>query len=602
MLDYGIVGNCKTAALIKKNGAVDWFCFPTFGSPSIFAKLLDEQRGGSLQIIPKGRYRITQKYIPHTAILETLFEAPKKAFKIIDFFPRYRKLLRKKNEILVKQNRLIRILKPLKGKPVVRIKYDPQPNYARDQCSFQEVDGSLLCTTPEGLEFGIISNIPYTMLLESKEIELSQAYYLIIGNRGNAADFSVRKCYRLRTATRKYWENWVGTLVLPEQNKEQIIRSAITLKLLTYSETGAIIAAPTTSIPEQIGTPRTWDYRYCWVRDAALAADSLKKIGRGYEAKKLMEFIIRNALRDDYIQIIYGIHGETRLVEEELHHLAGFKDSRPVRIGNAAYKQLQHDIFGEILDLMYLYFVYYEIEKKLTFKYWRFIRYVVNQIKFNWERKDSSIWEFRDRYDHYTYSKFMCYVGLDRAIKLAQHFHREQPLKEWLELREEIRTDILSRGYSEEKQSFTMTYGGKELDASALHMAYHEFLEPGDPRMVSTVKTIYKKLRRGCFVQRYSMEDELGVSTSAFTICSFWLVEALFYIGDVEKARALYKSLLKHANHLGLFSEDLDLKTGTLLGNFPQSYTHIALINASILLSEWGTKRKKYDVKKERWR
>ncbi len=602
MLDYGIVGNCKTAALIKKDGSVDWLCFPTFSSPSIFAKLLDEQKGGSLQIIPKGRYRITQKYIPHTAIIETLFEAPKSAFQVIDFFPRYRKLLRRKNETLVKQNRLIRIIKPLKGKPVMRIKYDPQPNYARDQCSFQEVEGSLLCTTPEGLEFGIISNIPYAEVMESKEIELNQMRYLVIGNRGNAADFSVKTCYQLCTATRKYWEKWVGTLMLPEQNREQIIRSAITLKLLTYSETGAIIAAPTTSLPEQVGTSRTWDYRYCWVRDAALAADALKKIGRGYEAKKLMEFIISNALRDDHIQIMYGINGETRLREEELHHLTGFKDSRPVRIGNAAYKQLQHDIFGEILDLMYLYFVYYEIEKKLTYKYWRFIRYVANQIKFNWERKDSSIWEFRDRYDHYTYSKFMSYIGLDRAIKIAQHFHREQHLKEWLELREEIRADILGKGYNEEKKSFTMTYGGKDLDASLLHMAYHEFLEPGDPRMVSTVQAIYKELRQGCFVQRYSMEDETGRSASAFTICSFWLVEALFYIGEVEKARVMYDALVKHANHLGLFSEDMDLKTGKLLGNFPQAYTHIALINSSLLLSEWGTKRKKYDVKKEKWR
>ncbi len=602
MLDYGIVGNCKTAALIKKDGAVDWLCFPTFSSPSIFARILDDKKGGSLQIIPKGQYRISQQYIGNTAILETLFESPGDAFKIIDFFPRYRKLLSRKNQTLVKENRLVRIIKPLKGKPAVRIFYDPRPNYAREQCSFQEAEGNLLCTTPEGLEFSMTSNIPFAEVLESKEIELSQTRYLVAGNRGNAADFSIKSCYQLYAATKKYWQKWVGTLVLPQQNREQIIRSAITLKLLSYSETGAIIAAPTTSIPEQIGTPRTWDYRYCWVRDAALAADALKKIGRGYEAKKLMEFIINNALRDDYIQIMYGINGETRLREEEMHHLAGFQDSRPVRIGNAAYKQLQHDIFGEILDLMYLYFVYYEIEKKLTQKYWRFIRYAANQIKFNWERKDSSIWEFRDRYDHYTYSKFMCYIGLDRAIKIAQHFRREQYLKEWLELREEIRADILGKGYNEEKKSFTMAYGGKDLDASLLHMAYHEFLEPGDPRMVSTVQAIYKELRQGCFVQRYSIDDEAGRSTSAFTICSFWLVEALFYIGEVEKARVMYDALVKHANHLGLFSEDLDLKTGKLLGNFPQAYTHIALINSSLLLSEWGTKRKKYDVKKEKWR
>ena len=601
MLDYGIVGNCKTAALIKKNCSINWFCFPTFSDPSIFAKILDEKKGGSLEIIPKGKYRITQRYILHTAILETIFESNKNSFKVVDFFPRYRKLLRRKQETLIKQNRLIRIITPIKGRPVVRILYDPRPNYARETCSFQEIDGSLVCSASKGSEFGLISNVPYTDILESREVELTQTKYLIVGSCGNAADFSVRTCQHLYAATKRYWERFVKELNLPEQNRDHIIRSAITLKLMTYSETGAIIAAPTTSIPEQIGTSRTWDYRYCWVRDATLAADALKRIGRGYEAKKLMGFIIANALRDDYIQIMYGIHGETRLREEELHHLAGFRDSRPVRIGNAAYKQLQHDIFGEILDLIYLYFVYYEIEKKLTHKYWRFIRYLVNQIKFSWERKDSSIWEFRDRYDHYTYSKFMCYLGLDRAVRLAQHFHREQDLKEWLELREEVRNDLLSKGYSEEKKSFTMTYGGKDLDASLLRMACNEFLEANDPRIVSTVRAVERELRNGSAVRRYSIEDEFGKSTSAFTICSFWLVEALFYIGEVQKARTLYDTLLRRANHLGLFSEDTDLQTGKLLGNFPQAYTHIALINSSLLLSEWGSKQKKYDVRKEKW-
>ena len=554
-----------------------------------------------MEILPKGKYKITQHYIPYTAILETIFESSKHSFKVVDFFPRYRKLLRRKQETLIKQNRLIRIITPIKGKPMVRILYDPHPKYAQETCSFQEVEGSLVCNASKESEFGLISNISYADILESREVELVQTKYLVVGSRGNAADFSVRICQQLHTATKRYWERFVKELNLPEQNKDHIIRSAITLKLMTYSETGAIIAAPTTSIPEQIGTSRTWDYRYCWVRDATLAADALKKIGRGYEAKKLMGFIINNALRDDHIQIMYGIHGETRLREEELYHLVGFKDSRPVRIGNAAYKQLQHDIFGEILDLIYLYFVYYEIEKKLTHKYWRFIRYLVNQIKFSWERKDSSIWEFRDRYDHYTYSKFMCYLGLDRAVRLAQHFHREQDLKEWLELREEIRNDLLSKGYSEEKKSFTMVYGGKDLDASLLRMACHEFLEADDPRIISTIRAVERELRSGYAVQRYSVEDEFGKSTSAFTICSFWLVEALFYIGEVQKARTLYNRLLRHANHLGLFSEDTDLQTGKMLGNFPQAYTHIALINSSLLLSEWSSKQKKYDVRKEKW-
>ncbi len=600
MLPYGLVGNCKTCALIKKDGAVEWMCFPTFSSPSVFAKILDTEKGGSLEIKTKGRYLVRQRYLPHTAILETLFESKLASFKILDFFPRYRKLLSHQHTKLVKQNRLVRMLVPMKGIPRLKILYNPKPNYAVENCSFREESGNLLCTAAS-TELSLISNIPYSSILKQEYIELKQTRYLIVGSRGDSQDFSVPKCHMLLNATKKYWEKFVFTLILPEQNKEIIIRSAITLKLLTYSETGAIIAAPTTSIPEQIGTARTFDYRYCWVRDAVFSADALKKIGRDYEARRLLQFIINQVLKNDYIQIMYGILGETRLEEKELPHLAGFGNSRPVRIGNAAYKQLQFDIYGEILDLIYLSFVYYELEKKMTHRRWRFVCYVVNQIKFNWERKDSSIWEFREKDNYYTYSKFMCGIGMDRAIKLAQHFHKESNLREWIELREEIKEDILKNGYNQEINAFTMYYGGKELDASLLHMAYHEFLEPADPRLRQTIMAIYHTLRKGCLVQRYQGEDDFGRSTSAFTICSFWLIDALCYIGEVQKARQIYTGVVKMANHVGLFSEDIDLATRQQRGNFPQSYTHTAVINSSLRLSEWSAKRKKLSLKSTRW-
>lgn len=598
MLPYGLIGNCKTCALIKKDAAVEWMCFPTFSSPSVFAKILDSEKGGSLEIKPNRQYAIRQRYLFHTAILETIFESKQDSFKVLDFFPRYRKLLSHRHAQLVKQNRLIRLIIPLKGAPLVKIIYQPRPNYALEECSFQEEEGNLLCKTPQASqeELSLISNIPYSSILQQEYVELKQAKYLAVGSKKEPLEFSVKKCYILLNATKKYWEKFVSTLTVPKRNKEIIIRSAITLKLLTYSETGAIVAAPTTSIPEQAGTARTFDYRYCWIRDAVFCAGALKKIGRSYEARRLLQFIINRVLEDDYIQVMYGIHGETRLREQELPHLAGFKNSRPVRIGNAAYKQLQHDIYGEVLDLIYLYFVDYKLEKKMTFRYWRFVRYLANQIKFNWERKDSGIWEFRDKDNHYTYSKFMCYVGMDRAIKLAQHFHKESSLKEWIELREEIKEDILRNGYNSEINAFTMYYGGKELDASILHMIYHEFLEPFDPRIKNTIKAVYSALRKGCLVQRYQAKDDFGISTSAFTICSFWLVDALYYIGEVKKARQIYSKITKLANHLGLFSEDIDLATYKQLGNFPQSYTHIALINSSLLLSGWSAKRKKPQV------
>ena len=606
MLDYGIIGNCLTCALIRKTGSVDWMCFPDFASPSVFGKLLDAKQGGSLDIRASG-FSTTQRYLEDTAILETTFESKdgKESFVVYDFFPRYKKLTKKDSKQLVKTNQLVRIIKPLKGKPTIKVHFDPKPNYALEVFDFKIEKDRLLCESPNN-SFCLISNIPFETLLEKGQVVLDRTKYLVFGDsEKDGAPFSVKTVNDLMRATRRYWKEWVKTLVLPEKNRNKIVRSAITLKLLTYSPTGAIVAAPTTSIPEEVGSERTWDYRFCWVRDAALTVDALKKIGRDYEAKKLLEFIIKNVQYNDFIQIMYGIHGETRLREYFLPHLEGFKGSKPVRVGNAAYNQIQHDIYGEILDVMYLYFSYYRYESRMTKKYWRFIVFLVNQIKFTWDKPDSGIWEFRGLMRHYTFSKFMCYVGVDRAIKMAQDYKRTERLQEWIELRDEIKEDILKNGYNTDVEAFTMFYGADVLDASLLQLTYHEFLEETDPRIINTIKAIYNTLRHDYLVKRYDDDDDFGKSGSSFTICSYWLVDALFSIGEEEKARNIFDKLIKHGNHLGLFSEDIDIKTKKLIGNFPQAYTHIALINSSLLLSEWSTKRKVIDwsqlPRRKRW-
>ncbi len=595
MLDYGIIGNCMTSALVKKNGSIDWLCFPTSSDPSIFAKILDEKKGGSFSIKPVGNYKITQKYIPKTAILETRFTGTENGFIIYDFFPRYSKLTKNGHKLLVKENRLVRIIKPVKGKPKVKIDYDPKPDYARRKYEYSQLEDKLICSTDDK-KIALVTNVPFENICEKKEVVIDRTKYFVVedGTRFESVRH-VNDCMKIFNATKKYWENWCDTLVLPKSNRSSILRSAITLKLLTYSPTGSIIAAPTTSIPEQIGTERNWDYRYCWVRDASFCVDVLEKIGRSYESKELLKFILNNAMRDDYIQPIYKIDGGTHLKEHKLDNLSGFMDSKPVRIGNAAYNQRQNDIFGAVIDIFYLYFVYYEYEKRLTEKYWKFIRYTVNQIKFNWNKKDSSIWEYRGLDNHYTYSKFMCWVGVDRAIKIALHFGKKEHINSWVKLQEEIREDIMKKGYNPAVNAFTLFYGSKKLDASLLLMAYHEFLPSDDPWLINTVKAIYNKLRKGYKVKRYTVKDDFGRSKSAFTICTFWLIDALHYIGETEKARKIYKMIITKGNHLGLFSEDIDMKTGKLLGNFPQGYTHIALINSSILLSEWSAKRKKID-------
>lgn len=603
MLDYGIIGNCITCALVSKEGSVDWMCYPDFSSPSVFAKILDEKRGGFFSLKPEKNCKIKQKYIENTNILETTFECKSYAFKILDFFPRYKTILGKKQSKLIRENRLVRIFEPIRGVPVLSVFFEPKLDYARGETKIIQ-EGNSVDVINGNKKTQLITNIYINKILDKEKFELRKRLYFVFGEPDDSSKYSIKRCLSLLKATKRYWEGWVNSLVLPEVNRELIVRSALCLKLLTFSESGAIIAAATTSLPEEIGKERNWDYRFCWIRDAAMTVDALYKIGREYEAKRFMDFIMDRVMKDDHIQAMYGIHGETKLKEKVLDHLEGFKGSKPVRIGNAAYNQYQNDIYGELIDIIYLYYVYYGFKDKMSKKYWEFLRFIVNQIKFNWDKPDQGIWEFRGQACHYTFSKMMSYVGVDRAVKIAQRFGNDKYANEWTEIKEEIRKELLEKGYNKKKGAFTMYYGSKDLDSSLLLMAYHEFLGHGDQRLINTIKKIYEKLRKDYAVKRYSICDDFGVSTSSFTICSFWLVEALIYIGEKKKAMKLFDKLIKYSNHLGLFSEDLDTKTGKLLGNFPQAYTHIALINCSILLSEWSAKRKKIDweiINRRKW-
>ncbi|MEN9626668.1 MAG: hypothetical protein RL557_996 [archaeon] len=602
MLDYGIIGNCIMSALIKKNGDIDWMCYPDVASPSVFARLLDEEKGGYFGIEPEGDYTITQTYIENTNILETVFESTDYAFKIIDFFPRYKKLLGRKKLLLIKENRFVRILEPIRGIPKLKIFFQPRMDYARGETLLKEGKNRVDVSNGES-QMQLITNTYLNKIMRLESLELRRRLFFVFGEP-DPSEYSVKRVLSLLSSTKKYWLQWVKGLVLPEKNKSLIIRSALCLKLLTYSNTGAIVAAATTSLPEEIGSERNWDYRFCWVRDGSMTIDALCKIGRKYEAKKFMQFIMNQVMANKHIQIMYGIHGETKLHEEMLHHLSGFKHSRPVRIGNAAYYQYQHDIYGEIIDILYLYYVYYEFEKTMTKKFWEFLTFLITQIKERWKTADQGIWEFRGLTRQYTFSKLMCYIGVDRAIKIAQRFGKEKMASEWTLLNDEIKEDIIQQGYNKKREAFTIFYGSDDLDASLLLMAYHEFLPPNDQRLINTVRRIYDELRCDYLVQRYTMKDDFGTSKSAFTICSFWMVDALLYIGEKEKAQEMFDKLIANANHLGLFSEDIDIKTKKLLGNFPQAYTHIALINCCLLLSEWSSKRKKIDwttVNRKKW-
>ncbi len=592
MLDYGIVGNGVTCALVKKNASVDWMCYPTFSSPTVLARLLDSDGGGSIEIHPEGEYQTVQRYVENTGILETRFESKSASFSVYDFFPRYRSANR--NKKIISENRLVRLFVCNQGEPAFTVRIDVRPDYARKKAEWVADENGFYCRQIS--ELRLASDLTKDQLMSGARIALSGSAFLAFGHIPENRKMTAIQCKKLLHATQRNWEKWVQKLQLPEQNRTAIIRSAITLKLLTYRKTGAMLAAATTSVPEEMGTTRTFDYRFCWVRDATMAADALKKIGCEEEPKALLEFLMSLGLQNDFVQIMYGIEGETQLTEKELPHLSGYHGSKPVRVGNAAYIQTQHDIYGELIDTMFLYFVYYGFEPRLKEKHWRFLRYLVNQIKFNYERPDNGIWEFRGKPLHFTYSKFMCLVGVNRAIQIAIHFKRFECAQEWMDLNNALLQNVLDNGYNPNVGAFTMHYGGTALDASLLLMAYYDFLPPNDPRLVNTIKKIYNELGRGGLLQRYSIEDDFGQSKSAFLACSFWLVDALYYIGEETAARELFGRLSQYANHLGLFSEDIDFSTGEQTGNFPQAYCHIAHINTAILLSEWSKRRKKFSL------
>ncbi len=581
-LDYGIIGNCRTAALVKQNASIEWCCFPRFDSPSVFAKLLDP-KGGSFEIIPLADYKTRQSYVEKTNVLETVFYNPENKFSVTDYFPLYTE-----NNKLQRENSIHRIIRPLKGTPQVRILFDPKFNYAMDKGEII-VGNKSICAESGYNRLYLYSNLDPEAIVLRRPVELDADKYLVL-NYNKQGHYSVEA---LLKRTINYWRGYMARHIIPEMDgREHVIRSILALKLMTYAESGAIIAAPTTSIPEIIGETRNWDYRYCWLRDASLAVDAFTKVCSFEETEKFLEFLMKVcrtcSVRGIDLQVMYGVEGETDLRERKLDHFQGYKGSGPVHVGNGAFSQIQIDVVGELIDAMYQFFVTYHYVHKMTDTQFDFIRSLVNYTIKNWMKKDHSIWEFRTIKEHFVFSKMMCWVALDRAIKIAEHYNKECPIEEWKKTRDEIRQEILEKGWSGKKKAFVMYYGAEDLDASVLLMYHYDFISPKDPRYVSSVKAIENELLKDGLLYRYNMRDDFGRQKNAFTTVSFWLVDALYMIGEKEKALKMFRNLLNHANHVDLFSEDIDLRTKELTGNFPQAYTHISLINSAVLLNHKG--------------
>ncbi len=583
-LDYGIIGNCRSAALISKTGSLDWCCLPEFDSSSIFAKLLDTKIGGSFEILVEDGYKIKQRYKKHTAVLITHFTDGENAFEIRDFMPRYNKEEGGYNS----PPEVVRYLKHISGKPKFKVLYNPKLEYAVGKTeTFVKKNFVVSLTQGEKFDtFFLYTSFNKNAVVEGRELELSKDGYFLLGYNEKLFQPTTRKMYTELERTKVYWLNWSAKTPSYKGYNSQISRSAITLKLLSYDKTGAVLAAPTTSLPETIGEVRNWDYRFCWIRDASMVVKVLGELGHKNVASRYMQFIVDLMPdKDEKLQIMYGINKEKTLTEQTLSHLSGFKDSKPVRIGNAAYKQKQNDIYGILMDVICQQLVKHSNDIENGEELWGITKGVVWIVAKHWKEADKGIWEFRGEDQHFTFSKVLCWVAIDRAIKVARLLRKTRKLERWTLLAQEIKEDIHQYAWNSKVKAFTQSYGSEFLDASVLLMESYGFIDAKDPRFVQTVKAIDKELNNDGLLYRYKNEDDFGLPSSSFTICTFWFINSLYKIGEKKKSKQYFDKLMSYSNHLGLFSEDIDFKTKRLLGNFPQAYSHLALIQCALNFS-----------------
>ena len=594
--NHGVIGNMRTAALVGLDGTIDWLCLPHFDSPSVFAAILDDRIGGRFRIAPPdGTFRRKQFYWPDTNVLITRFLHADGIGEIEDYMP-VGWVGGHPPAYLVRRVRVVR------GRVAFRLECHPAFDYARGQHETHLDEHGVRFDGP-GLSLGLASPVPLardgTGVAADFTLDEGQSAAFVLrqiepGQHAghNPGAMEAEAWFRETVA---YWRGWLAQCTYRGRWRETVHRSALALKLLTFEPTGAIVAAPTTSLPEGIGGVRNWDYRYTWVRDASFTVYALMRIGftdeaarfRGWMAERVKA---QKADADGPLQLMYAIDGRTDLTEEELTHLDGYMGSRPVRVGNAAHGQLQLDIYGELIDAVYLFNKH---GAPLTADGWTRVRRVVDWVCANWDRPDEGVWEPRGGRKDHVYSRFMCWVALDRALRLADHRSFPAPRAKWLAARDAIYEQVLERGWNADRQAFVQTYGSDALDASLLLMPLTFFMAPNDPRMLSTIDAIKAPATRGGLaadglVYRYdpaAAPDGLPGTEGTFNMCSFWLVEALTRAGHTDPARLAdarlrFEQMLGYGNHLGLYAEQTG-PSGEALGNFPQAFTHLALISAA---------------------
>lgn len=585
--DYGIIGNLETCALVGDEGSIDWLCLPYLESPSVFAAILDNERGGHFAIQPVSKFHSFQAYIRHTNILRTTFNTPFGMVAITDFMPvigddspRYRSIYRK--------------VECIEGHSRLKLDFKPRFNYARNIPDFQLIEEGIICTY-ENEKLVLNTKIPLkiednTVKGQFDMVKNDKLWFALHYERPDENSFDYEYCDSKLELTKRYWQDWTNKwpkiCILRGIWRDTIIRSGLVLKLLANPHNGAIAAAVTTSLPESIGGVRNWDYRYAWIRDSAYTIQALFHLEHIEESDDFMRWV-NNLLKQDShpsnIRIMYPIHQDVDLDEKILEHLSGYRNSSPVRIGNDAYHQTQLDIYGELINAIYDTARY---GRNISNEVWDLVKNLVDYVCEVWNTKDRGIWEIRDEPRHYVHSKLMCWVGVDRGLKIAARKEPEASFSKWEKTREEIKTAILENGFNEEINSFVQYFGSNAIDATSVLIPQMGFLPYDDPRIQSTINAVMENLMtdRG-FLYRYKNEDGLPGDEGCFALCSFWLVDSLTLSGRSDEAEEIFVNVLQQISPLGLLSEEIDPVTKKQLGNFPQAFSHIGLINSALYIS-----------------
>jgi GH15 family glucan-1,4-alpha-glucosidase len=582
--DYGLIGDLQSAALVGRSGSVDWLCFPRFDSGACFAALLGTEEHGRWLIEPRSGIRSARRrYRGDTLILETEFECDEGAIRLIDFMPP-----RGRDPDVVRIVEGVRGSVPCSMELIIRYDYGSIVPWMR-----RIEDGSRLAVAgPDGLCFRTpvesrgenLTTVADFTVAEGERVPFVLTWFASHLDPPQEIDPELALL-----ETDHFWSEWASRCTYEGEWRDAVVRSLVVLKALTYLPTGGIVAAPTTSLPERLGGVRNWDYRYCWLRDATLTLDSLLLAGYTDEAHAWRSWLLRAIAGDPAdLQIMYGVAGERRLTEFEVDWLPGYEGSRPVRIGNAASQQFQLDVYGEVLDA-----AYESIRRDMGASEhgWRLLRRMMQFVEFEWDARDEGIWEVRGPPKHFTHSRVMAWVAADRAVRLVEEFGREGPVERWRQLRDDIHAQVCEQGYDAERGAFVQSYGSKLLDAALLMIPLVGFLPPDDERVRGTVDAIQRELVEDGFVRRYEESEDaaavdgLPPGEGAFLPCTFWLADALALMGRTDEAREIFERLLAVRNDVGLLAEEYDPRLGRLVGNFPQAFTHVGLVNSAFNLS-----------------